>query len=149
MRKIRKLLYDTKTTSANTTYITLQSEDRELLLTSMIGIMCYMQELSLSKNKEIKDFINWYIRPHKRYLYNNKLQRNNSPQSFLAGTLNNLQFGTQQDFSLLQLETIQDILNTSIDIIDAINIELNINLQSNSLFTKIWIQENLWDISST
>lgn len=149
MRKIRKLLYDTKTTSANTTYITLQSEDRELLLTSMIGIMCYMQELSLSKNKEIKDFINWYIRPHKRYLYNNKLQRNNSPQSFLAGTLNNLQFGTQQDFSLVQLETIQDILNTSIDIIDAINIELNINLQSNSLFTKIWIQENLWDTSST
>lgn len=149
MRKIRKLLYDTKTTSANTTYITLQSEDRELLLTSMIGIMCYMQELSLSKNKEIKDFINWYIRPHKRYLYNNKLQRNNSPQSFLAGTLNNLQFGTQQDFSLVQLETIQDILNTSIDIIDAINEELNINLQSNSLFTKIWIQENLWDTSST
>jgi len=144
MRKIRKLLYNTKQTSANTTYLSLEDTDREILFTSMIGIMCYMQELCLCKNQEVKDFINWYTRPHKRYQYNNKLKRNNSPQSFLAGTLNNLQFGTQHDFSLTQLETIQDILNTSIDIIDAIREELQIDLQNNPLFTKIWIQENLW-----
>lgn len=144
MRKIRKLLYDTKSTSANTTYVVLNTEDKEVLLTSIIGVMCYMQELCLSKNQEVKDFINWYTRPNKRHLYNNKLKRNNSPQSFLAGTLNNLQFGTQQDFSLTQLETIQDILNTSIDIIDAIREELKIDLQNNPVYTKIWIQENIW-----
>jgi hypothetical protein len=58
--------------------------------------------------------------------------------------MNNLQFGTQQDFSLIQLEIIQDILNTSIDIIDAINEEHKIQLQVNQLFTKVWVQENLW-----
>jgi hypothetical protein len=144
MRKIKKILYNVKNTSANTTYLTLPSEDKEVLVTSIIGVMCYMQELSLSKNQDIKDFANWFSKPHKRFLYNNKLGRNNSPQSYLAGTMNNLQFGTQQDFSLVQLEIIQDILNTSIDIIDAISETHNLDLQSNQLFTKIWVQENLW-----
>lgn len=145
MRKIRKIAYDVKRTSANTTYISLPSEDKEVLVTSIIGVMCYMQELALSKNQDIKDFANWFTKPHKRFLYNTKLSRNNSPQSYLAGTMNNLQFGTQQDFSLPQLEIIQDILNTSIDIIDAISETHNIELQTNQLFTKIWVQENMWN----
>jgi hypothetical protein len=144
MRKIRKIAYDVKNTSATTTYISLPPEDKEVLVTSIIGVMCYMQELALSKNQDIKDFANWFSKPHKRFLYNTKLSRNNSPQSYLAGTMNNLQFGTQQDFSLVQLEIIQDILNTSIDIIDAINEEHNIELQTNQLFTKVWVQENIW-----
>jgi hypothetical protein len=144
MRKIRKIVYDVKRTSATTTYLTLPSEDKEILVTSIIGVMCYMQELALSKNQDIKDFANWFSKPHKRFLYNTKLSRNNSPQSYLAGTMNNLQFGTQQDFSLVQLEIIQDILNTSIDIIDAISETHNLDLQSNQLFTKVWIQENVW-----
>jgi hypothetical protein len=144
MRKIKKIVYNVKNTSANTTYLALPLEDKEILVTSIIGVMCYMQELALSKNQDIKDFANWFSKPHKRFLYNTKLGRNNSPQSYLAGTMNNLQFGTQQDFSLVQLEIIQDILNTSIDIIDAINEEHNLHLQSNQLFTKVWVQENLW-----
>ena len=144
MRKIKKIVYDVKNTQASTQYITLPVEDKEIVVTSIIGVMCYMQELSLSKNQDIKDFINWFSRPHKRFLYNTKLSRNNSPQSYLAGTMNNLQFGTQQDFSLAQLEIVQDILNTSIDIIDAISEAHNIDLQNNQLFTKIWIQENVW-----
>jgi hypothetical protein len=144
MRKIKKIVYNVKSTSANTTYLALPLEDKEILVTSIIGVMCYMQELALSKNQDIKDFANWFSKPHKRFLYNTKLGRNNSPQSYLAGTMNNLQFGTQQDFSLVQLEIIQDILNTSIDIIDAINEEHNLHLQSNQLFTKVWVQENLW-----
>ena len=144
MRKIKKIVYNVKSTSANTTYLALPLEDKEILVTSIIGVMCYMQELALSKNQDIKDFANWFSKPHKRFLYNTKLGRNNSPQSYLAGTMNNLQFGTQQDFSLVQLEIIQDILNTSIDIIDSINEEHNLHLQSNQLFTKVWVQENLW-----
>lgn len=144
MRKIKKIVYDIKNTQASTQYVTLPTEDKEIVMTTIIGVMCYMQELSLSKNQDIKDFINWFARPHKRFLYNTKLARNNSPQSYLAGTMNNLQFGTQQDFSLAQLEIIQDILNTSIDIIDAISETHNIDLQNNQLFTKIWIQENIW-----
>lgn len=144
MRKIRKIVYDVKRTQANTTYITLPNEDREIIVTSIIGVMCYMQELSLSKNQDIKDFANWFKKSNKRYLYNTKLSSNNSPQSYLAGTMNNLQFGTQYDFSLVQLEIIQDILNTSIDVIDAISEQHKIDLQSNQVFTKVWIQENIW-----
>jgi len=144
MRKIKKIVYDVKRTQANTTYITFPQEDKEILLSSIIGVMCYMQELSISKNQDIKDFVNWYSKPHKRYHFNNKLCRNNSPQSYLAGSINNLQFGNQHDFSLTQLEVIQDILNTAIDIIDAIAEEHHIILQSEPTFTKIWVQENLW-----
>jgi hypothetical protein len=143
MRKIKKILYDVKRTSANTTYVSLDSSDKELIITSMISVMCYMQELSASKLQDIKDFVNWYNRPNKKYGHN-KLGKYNSPQTYLSGTMNNLQFGTQQDFSFTQLENLQDILNTSIDVIDAIEEEYKIKLQNNVIFEKIWLQENLW-----
>lgn len=141
---MHKINYNIKHTTANTDYLSLDDNDMATVQITVLGLLTYMTELSIAKDKDIRDFTEWFTSSDKRYHYNNKLKRYNSPQSYLAGTLNNIQFGNQKDFSLTQLQTIQDIVNTSINIIDAIMVEKDINLQQNKMFTKIWIQENIW-----
>lgn len=141
---MHKINYSIKSTTANTDYLYLESDDMATVQVTVLGLLTYMTELSISKDKEVRDFTKWFTTPEKRYHYNSKLKRHNSPQSYLAGTINNLQFGNQKDFSLTQLQTIQDIVNLSVDIIDAITDAKDINLQQNRLFTKLWIQENIW-----
>ena len=141
---MQKILYDIKYTSANTDYLSLDDNDMSTVQITVLGLLTYMTELSIAKDKDIRDFTEWFTSSDKRYHYNSKLKKYNSPQSYLAGTINNIQFGNQKDFSLTQLQTIQDIVNTSVDIIDAIMGAKNINLQQNRMFTKLWIQQNLW-----
>lgn len=136
--------YDTKLTTASTTYVTLASEDQQILLESIMSLNNWIQEVSISGDKDIKSFIKWYVTQSKKYPYNKKLNKYNSPQTIIAGILNNLLWGTQQDFSLIQLQLVQDLNNTLMDIIEVIKEEKNINLQSQPKFTKIWCQENIW-----
>jgi hypothetical protein len=103
-----------------------------------------MNELSISKNKDVRDFHKWFNTTNKKYHYNNKLKRYNSPQSLLSGCMNNIQFGYQYNFTLLQLEVLQDVINTSIDILLAIEEVLEVKLQERKMFEKIFVQENLW-----
>ena len=146
--EMNKINYSIKSTSASTDYLSLEQDDMATVQITIVGLLTYLTELSISKDKDIRDFTKWFTTSDKRYHYNSKLKRHNSPQSFLAGTINNLQFGNQKDFSLLQLQTIQDIINLSVDIIDAINDSKGISLQQNRLFTKIWIQENIWSTNA-
>ena len=141
---MHKINYNIKSTSANTQYLYLDNDDMATVQITVLGLLTYMTELSISRNKDIRDFTEWFVTSDKRYHYNKKLKRYNSPQSYLAGTLNNIQFGNQQDFSLTQLQTIQEIVNFSIDVVDAIDADYKINLQQNRMFTKLWIQENIW-----
>ena len=141
---MRKILYNIKKTRVNTDYLEIEQPDMNVLQYNMLGILMYMSELTISKNKDVRDFIKWFNTTNKRYHYNSKLKRHNSPQSLLAGCMNNIQFGWQYNFTLLQLEVLQDVINTSIDIISAIETELDIKLQDKPLFEKIFIQENLW-----
>lgn len=141
-----KINYNVKTTSASTDYLYLDTNDMGVVQVSILGLLTYMTELSISKDKEVRDFTKWFTATDKRYHYNSKLKRYNSPQSFLAGIINNIQFGNQKDFSLTQLQTIQDIVNTCVDVIEALDGAKGINLQNNRLFTKIWIQENIWSV---
>ena len=143
---MHKINYNIKSTSANTDYLSLDDNDMATVQITVLGLLTYMTELSISRNKDIRDFTEWFVTSDKRYHYNKKLKRYNSPQSYLAGTLNNIQFGNQQDFSLTQLQTIQEIVNFSIDVVDAIDADYKINLQQNKMFTKLWIQENIWRI---
>jgi hypothetical protein len=146
--QMQKINYDIKYTSASTDYLTLSDTDMATVQLSTMGILTYMTELSIAKDKDIRDFTTvWFTKPDRRYHYNKKLQRYNSPQSYLAGTINNLHFGHQKDFSLTQLQTIQDIVNNCINIIEALNEIKGINLQQNKMFTKIWIQQNLWSVT--
>lgn len=141
---MQKINYSIKNTTANTDYLYLDPDDMATVQITILGLLTYMTELSISKKKDIRDFTDWFITPDERYHYNKKLKRHNSPQSYLAGTINNIQFGNQQDFSLTQLQTIQEIVNFSIDAIDATTADFSVNLQVNRMFTKLWIQENIW-----
>jgi hypothetical protein len=141
---MQKINYSIKNTTANTDYLYLDPDDMATVQITILGLLTYMTELSISKKKDIRDFTDWFITPDERYHYNKKLKRHNSPQSYLAGTINNIQFGNQKDFSLTQLQTIQEIVNFSIDAIDATTDDFSVNLQANRMFTKLWIQENIW-----
>jgi hypothetical protein len=142
---MHKIYYDIKQTTANTQYLSLSEQDTTVINNNILGILAYMCELSIAKDKDINDaFVHWFHKSSKRFLYNSKLKRNNSPQTLLAGCINNIAFGDQYDFSLVQLETLQDIINTSIDIIQAIELAKSIKLQQKSQLSKIFIQENLW-----
>ena len=141
---MHKILYKVKTTRVNTDYLEIEQEDMQILQFDILGILMYMNELNISRNKDVRDFQKWFTSTNKRYHYNNKLKRHNSPQSLLAGCMNNIQFGYQYNFTLLQLEVLQDVINTSIDIIIAIEEALDVKLQDKPLFNKIFIQENLW-----
>jgi hypothetical protein len=141
---MQKINYSIKNTTANTDYLYLDPDDMATVQITILGLLTYMTELSISKKKDIRDFTDWFITPDERYHYNKKLKRHNSPQSYLAGTINNIQFGNQKDFSLTQLQTIQEIVNFSIDAIDATTDDFSVNLQVNRMFTKLWIQENIW-----
>jgi hypothetical protein len=104
----------------------------------------FIQEVTISGDKDIKSFIKWYVSSSKKYPYNSRLSKYNSPQTIIAGTLNNLMWGDQRDFSLLQLELIQDINNILCDIVEVIIEEKGITLQSKPKYKKVWCQENLW-----
>ena len=143
---MQKIYYDIKFTTASTDYLALDDKDMATVQITVLGLLTYLTELSISKDKDVRDFTDWFTSPDKRYHYNKKLKQYNSPQSYLAGTLNNIQFGSQRDFSLLQLQTIQEIVNRCVDIIDAIMGAKDINLQQNRMFTKLWIQENIWTV---
>jgi len=144
--QMQKIYYDIKFTTASTEYLALDEQDMATVQITVLSLLTYMTELSISKDKDVRDFTEWFTSPDKRYHYNKRLRRYNSPQSFLAGTLNNIQFGSQRDFSLTQLQIIQDIVNRCVDIIEAIDEEKGINLQENKMFTKLWIQENVWSV---
>jgi hypothetical protein len=144
---MHKINYDIKFTSASTDYVTLDDNDMATVQITVLSILTYMTELSIARDKRIRGFTTmWFTESDKRYHYNNKLKKHNSPQSYLAGTLNNIQFGNQRDLSLLQLQTLQDIINTSVDVITAVEEFMGSTLQQNKMFTKIWIQENIWRV---
>jgi hypothetical protein len=136
--------YDTKLTNASTTYVTLVDNDQQTLFESIMSLNNFIQEVTISGDKDIKSFIKWYVSSSKKYPYNSRLSKYNSPQTIIAGTLNNLMWGTQRDFSLLQLELIQDINNILVDIVEVIIDEKRITLQSKPKYTKVWCQENIW-----
>jgi hypothetical protein len=142
-----KIMYNVKRTRVNTDYLDIEKKDQQVLEMTILGLVTYMNELNLSKNKDVRDFMNWFHKSSKRYHYNNHLKRNNSPQSVLSGVLNNLYFGYQYNFTLPQLEMLQDIINTCIDIIQELEGLHKIKLQANPAYTKIWIQENMWEVT--
>ena len=104
----------------------------------------WITEVAISQDKDIRSFIKWFVTPSKKYPFNTKLKRYNSPQSIIAGLINNLVFGTQRDFSLTQLEIAQDVNNILVDIIEVIKDEKKISLQTDSKYSKIWSRENIW-----
>ena len=140
---LRKIFYNRKVTSANTTYLSIDDEDTQFIISKLIQIQSYMGELSLVKEKDIRDVYKWYTTPTKTLPYSSSMKRSNSPQSFVAGSLNNLMFGTQKELTEIQSEHLQNIINTYQQLTDCIGIEHNIRLQKEANADTVLFVENI------
>jgi hypothetical protein len=141
---IHKIFYNKKVTSANTTYLQISDEDTQFLISKCIQIQSYMGELSLVKEKEVKDVYKWYTTSSKTLPYSNSMKRYNSPQSFISGTLNNLMFGTQREITETQSEHLQNIINNYQQLTDCITQDYKIKLQKEANTDSVMFVENLW-----
>lgn len=140
---IRKIFYNRKVTSANTTYLSINDEDTQFLISKCIQIQSYMGELSLVKEKEVKDVYKWYVTSTKTLPFSSSMKRNNSPQSFIAGTLNNIMFGTQRELTEVQAEHLQNIINNYQQLSDCLGDEYKIRLQKEANTDSILFVENI------
>lgn len=144
LEMIRKIFYNSKVTSANTTYLSISSDDTQFLISKLIQIQCYFGELSLTKQKEIKDVYKWYTSSTKTLPYSSAMKRNNSPQSFVSGTLNNIMFGQQRELTEVQSEHLQNIINNFQQLTDCLSDEYKIRLQKEANTDTVLFIENLW-----
>ncbi len=142
---MRTILYEVKSTStsATTNYMAINKEDMDFLMSRIISMQSYFNELMLCKDKDVRDLLKWYKSPTKSLPYNSKFRSYNSPMSFIAGTLNNIMYGNQQDLTELQANHLQNILNNYSAFTEALS-EININLQKNHNQETLFFTENVW-----
>lgn len=140
---LHKIFYQTKNTMANTTYYEIPAEDSSFLMEKCIQIQCYMGEISLAKDRDIKDLVKWYTSPNKTLPFSNTFKRNNSPQSFISGMLNNMLYNGQRDFSESQANHLQNIVSVFSQFVSVVSTENNITLQKSSNNDTVLFVENL------
>lgn len=140
---IKKIFYNKKMTTANTTYLEIVEDDRQYLLAMCVQIQSYFGELSLVKDKDVRDVYKWYTTSTKTLPYSNSMKKYNSPQSFISGTLNNLMFGTQREITEIQSEHLQNIINSYQQLCECINTEHKIKLQKEPCTDSILFVENI------
>ena len=121
----------------------ISKEDMNLVLNQVIAIQSLMGEISLCTDKDVKDLIKYYTKPSKSLPYHNKWKRYNSPQTFIAGTLNNIMMGNQQDLSETQAQHLQNIISNFSGFHDALK-EMRLDLQKNNIIEPIMFVENIW-----
>lgn len=132
-----KINYTIKNTKSNNTYVELNRRDHDIFIQTIMSLNSYLQELCLSSDMDIRQIASWYRSTDKKYPYNKRLQKRNSPESMLSGLINNMIFGTQINLSLDQLPYYEEIINTGIDLIQSIETVKNIQLQTSPAMTKI------------
>ena len=140
---LHKIFYNKRVTNANTTYLETTQEDTQFLISKCIQIQAMMGELSLTRDREVKDVCKWYTTPTKTLPYSSTMKRSNSPQSFISGIINNLMFGTGRDISEVQAEHLQNIVNSYQQLANCLSDEYKIRLQKEANTDSILFVENL------
>lgn len=132
-----KINYSIKNTKSNNTYIQMDQKDHDVFIRSILSINSFMQELCLSTDIDIKHINNWWRSPDKRFPYNKRLGKRNTPETMIAGLINNMVFGKQENLSLEQLPYYEEIVNTCVEIIETVEMAKQIKLQTMPLHTGI------------
>ena len=140
---LRKIFYQTKNTMANTTYYEIPKEDHDFLMEKCIQIQCYFGEISLAKDRDIKDLVKWYTSPNKTLPFSNQFKRNNSPQSFVSGMLNNMLYNGQRDLSESQASHLENIISVFSQLTEVLNTENKISLQKTTNNDTVLFVENI------
>ena len=139
-----KIYYTKKITGAGTTYMNIEQQELDQLISRLISLQSFMSELSLSTNSDIKEVVKWYNKPSKTLPHNRIFGKYNSPCSFTAGMINNLVYGQQKDCSLVQAEHLQNIINNAVALINEIK-DMGFNLQKNQTYENIMFCEQLFE----
>ena len=134
--------YQTKLTNSNNTYYKIDETDKDWLIAKLIQVQAYMGEISITKDTDIKDFVKWYTTSSKHLPFSTIFKRYNSPQSYVAGMINNLLYNTQNDLTDTQAGHLQFIINTYTDLSN----EVNITLQKNGDTDPVSFQQNVWEM---
>lgn len=132
-----KIDYQIKNTKSNNTYIEISTKDEAVLLKCVLSLNSYMQELCLSNDPDVKLVREWYRSPDKSYPFNKRLGKRNTPETMIAGLINNMIFGHQENLSLEQLPFYEDIINKSTEIIEELELAKKFTLQTNNKLTGI------------
>ncbi|MGA1048361.1 MAG: hypothetical protein ACO3UU_10135, partial [Minisyncoccia bacterium] len=85
-----KIKYIIKDTRSNNTYIQINTRDELIFYQTLVSINSYMQELCLGTDVDIINITDWFRSPDKRFPYNKRLSRRNTPESMIAGLMNNM-----------------------------------------------------------
>jgi len=125
-----KIGYTQKTTQSNNTYVSLNKQDQDIFIKNIQAINSYMQELSLLNDPDVKALIKWWRGSDKKYPYNKRLGKYNSPESMMAGLLNNMMFGNQRDLSTVQMPFYEEITNICAEVIAELELVKKLDLQS-------------------
>lgn len=124
-----KIDYQIKNTNSNNTYIDISRRDMDIFMQTVLSVNSYMQELCLSADPDIRLANSWWRSTDKRYPYNKRLGKRNTPETMIAGLINNMVFGKQDNLSLEQLPFYEEIINKSVEIIEEIEYVKKIKLQ--------------------
>lgn len=133
-----KIEYQIKDTKSNNTYVEISKQDESILLKTILSINSYMQELCLSTDIDINLARDWWRSGDKRFPYNKRLGKRNTPETMIAGLLNNILFGNQDNLSLEQLPYYEEIINSAITVIEEIEYAKKIKLQAKPLMTPLF-----------
>lgn len=126
---LKIIYYKLKTTAAGTEYTLMESDDFAVTQTKLIEMVAYFGELNTSKNPTVKLILKWWTEKQSTLPFSLYTKSKNSPQSFVCGLLNNTLFGTQRDFTVNQLEHLQNICSHFNQLRILVKEDLNIDLQ--------------------
>ena len=124
-----KIGYNHKSTKSNNTYISINKQDNDTFYKNVQAINAYMQELALSTDPDIKEFIKWWRGSDKKYPYNKRLGKYNTPETMMAGLINNVLYGNQRDLSVEQLPFYEEITNICAEVIEELIMVKKLDLQ--------------------
>lgn len=103
---MKDINYEIKATSARTTYYDISKHDMDYIIGELLRYQSLMGELSKSKDKKIQEIVKTLWRDNNKQLPIGK-NGMNSPESFVAGMLNNILYGNQYNISDVQAHAIQ------------------------------------------
>lgn len=132
-----KINYQIKNTKSNNTYVEITVKDEAVFLKTLLSINSYMQELCLSNDPDISLAKQWFRAGDKRFPYNKRLGKRNTPETMIAGLINNMIFGNQDNLSLEQLPFYEEIVNSCVLIIEELELAKKIQLQTKPQMTGI------------
>jgi len=105
---MKEIQYEQKNTTAKTQYYKIGKGDMEWLTKELTRYLALCGELGKSTDKNIQNMLSGFWRDKTPDLPKGKSGQN-SPESFVAGLLNNILYGSQYDLSDIQVNAIERI----------------------------------------